>query len=78
MRIAAIEGRRVEPERAGRGIVVFWSTILLFLAGLVWWTPRHRMRRAPAATAAPARAAASKRILSSTTRRGHSAIAVSA
>jgi murein DD-endopeptidase MepM/ murein hydrolase activator NlpD len=58
MRTAAIERRGGEPEGAGRGIVLFWSTILLFVAGLVWWVPRHRLRPAPARPAAvPARAA---------------------
>ena len=40
-------------ERLGRGVVVFWSAIILFVGALVVWVPRHRLRL-PATRARPA------------------------
>ena len=62
MRSAAVDpiGPRESGESAGRGVVVFWSAIVLFVAALVWWVPRHRFRRSapPPAVSAEAPATA--------------------
>ena len=58
-RSAAVDpgGPRESSDRAGRGVVVFWSAIVLFVAALVFWVPRHRVRRpATFSAAAPATA----------------------
>jgi murein DD-endopeptidase MepM/ murein hydrolase activator NlpD len=55
-RSAAVDhgGPGESVERAGRGVVLFWSAIVLFIAALAFWVPRHRVRRSTAAPHLPA------------------------